>query len=90
MIEVANAFENTTTAFDGPRRGDVVREAGNEHAIQAQRARLAEHLTERPARKPAATRGRAYSVADLSEGVVEVVPQGNSSDYPAIFDDPTG
>jgi hypothetical protein len=62
----------------------------DENALHAQGTGLLEDFAQRPVGQAAAARGRAYAVADVADVVVEFVPQGDSSEYLAVVDDPAG
>ena len=53
MLAVADAVEDAAVTFDRAGRGDVVRKAGYEDAVNSQGgAGLREHLAQGPARQP--------------------------------------
>jgi hypothetical protein len=90
MLAVADAFESASVALDGAGGSDIVREAGNEDAVQAERAGLLEHLSQCPAGQAAASCAWAYAVTDVAEMVIEPVPQGDPTKQLAVLDDPPG
>src|SRR5690349_15976891 len=74
-----------------PGRGDVGRRADQQHPVETEAPRLAEHLAQRPGGQPATARRRPDAVADVARPADEVaglVAQRDRPQHLAVVHDP--